>query len=673
MKLRSCYGAIVLLLLSVKFINAQINCVNDTAGVYPCHQINLQGQLNLTQLGATGDGNDIWGWTDTITGVEYALVGLNNGTAFVDISDPTNPIRLGNLPTNSSNSSWRDIKVVGDHAYIVSEASSHGMQVFDLTRLRNVNNPPITFTDDAVLNFGSIQRAHNIVANEEAGFVYLVGTRSYGSGGISTVDISDPNNPSVISNYGSDGYTHDAICVQYRGPDQEHIGKELCIGLNENEFVVLDMTDKNNVQKLSEDSYSGFSYVHQGWLTDDHRYLLIDDETDESSTQNTRTHLFDLQDLENPVYLGFHQHSTPAIDHNLYVKGRYAYLANYRAGLRVMDLIDIENGNLTEKAYFDVYPANNARAYTGSWSNYPYFKSGNIIINSIDEGLFVVKPTFPHYVFTLNFPTIIQLQPGESKNFSIDYNRYAGFSETVNLSIPNLPSDLSVSLSQDTISEDGQFIVTVTADLTAMEQNYSLTLEGESVNTNIEEKMAMGVIISGNPITTCNPVENITGNLTGGTYSAADTLTSNATIESSSNVVFEAGTIIMLKEDFQTEEGAIFTARIESCSNSSATNISPIANVEVDKETKNIPPIKIYPNPFRNRSNIVLHLEEEKVVEIHLYDLSGRLVQTIIQKEIQAAGIHQFQIDGASMESGFYIVRIGIGEEWENRKIGVVR
>ncbi|MEN0050596.1 MAG: choice-of-anchor B family protein [Bacteroidota bacterium] len=673
MKLWSRCGAIVCLLLSIQLLNAQINCVNDTAGVYPCNQINLQGQLTLSELGATGDGNDIWGWTDTTTGKEYALVGLNNGTAFVDVSDPTNPIRLGNLPTNSSNSSWRDIKVVDNYAYIVSEASNHGMQVFDLTRLRNVNNPPVTFTNDGILNFGSIQRAHNIVANEEAGFVYLVGTSSYGNGGITTVDISDPSNPSVISNYGSDGYSHDALCVHYRGPDQEHIGKELCIGLNENEFVVLDMSDKDNIQKISEDSYDNFGYVHQGWLTDDHRYLLINDETDESSTQNTRTHLFDLQDLDNPVYLGFHEHSTPAIDHNLYVKGRYAYLSNYRAGLRIMDLIDIENGNLVEKAYFDVYPANDARAYTGSWSNYPYFKSGNIIISSIDEGLFVVKPSFPHYVLTLNFPSIIQLQPGESKDFKVDYNRYAGFSDTVNLSIPNLPSDLSATLSQDTISKDGLLIITVTAALSATEQNYSLILRGEGDNTGIEEKIAMGVMVSGDPILTCNPSENISGNLTGGTYRAADTLTSNASIDGSANIVFEAGDIIVLKEDFQTEKGAIFTARIASCSSDSETNVPPITKVEVTKEISNISAIKIYPNPFHAQTNIVLNLKEEQAVEIRLYDLAGRLIKTVVPRGVQSAGIHQFQMSGEHLESGFYVLQIGVGEQWESRKLGVVQ
>ncbi|MEM8527616.1 MAG: choice-of-anchor B family protein [Bacteroidota bacterium] len=475
------------------------DCVGGSAGGFPCDDINLKSQLTLSQLGATGDGNDIWGWTDPSTQKEYALMGLNNGTVFVDISDPSNPVRLGNLPTHSSNSLWRDIKVVGSYAYIVSEASNHGMQVFDLTRLRNVNNPPVTFTEDGHMDFGSVRTAHNTVANEEAGFVYLVGTNFYGNGGISTVDISNPTNPSVISNYGSDNYTHDAICFQYRGIDAEHIGKEVCIGSNESKVVILDMTDKDNIERLSSSTYPGQDYVHQAWVTDDHRYLLVNDEQDETGFgRNTRTFLFDISDLDSPNYLGFHEHPTRSIDHNLYVRGRYAFLSNYTAGLRIMDIADIANGNLSEVAAFDLYPENdNASFEGGTWSNYPYFKSGNIVVSTLDRGLFVVEPNFPHYAFTLNFPTTIEVSAGQSKQFVVDFNQYAGFSTPINLNVLNVPSDLTVSLSQNTISNDGQITITVTAAANAGEQNYSLLLEGTGSNASQRETIAMGVKVDG--------------------------------------------------------------------------------------------------------------------------------------------------------------------------------
>ena len=91
------------------------------------------------------------GWTDSENGKEYALVGLSSHTAFVDMSDPANLILVGILPTSTVNSSWRDIKVYQDHAFIVSEAAGHGMQVFDLTRLRDVLAYPVQFEPDLIL------------------------------------------------------------------------------------------------------------------------------------------------------------------------------------------------------------------------------------------------------------------------------------------------------------------------------------------------------------------------------------------------------------------------------------------------------------------------------------------------------------------------------------------
>lgn len=133
-----------LLLLSCGFIFAQTPCVNGFAGPYPCEGYDLQSQIDLNVLDA-GLGNDSWGWTDPDTEKEYAIMCLSNGTAFIDISDPVNPIYLGKLPTQTGSSTWRDAKVYNNFAFIVSDVNSgqHGMQIFDLTRLRNVNNPQL--------------------------------------------------------------------------------------------------------------------------------------------------------------------------------------------------------------------------------------------------------------------------------------------------------------------------------------------------------------------------------------------------------------------------------------------------------------------------------------------------------------------------------------------------
>ena len=132
--------------------------------------MDLMSYTDKTEIGGSNSTslNDIWGWTDSQTGKEYALVGMSNGTSFVDISNPENPVYIGRLPTQTNNSSWRDLKVYQDHVFIVSEASGHGMQVFDLTQLRNFNGNPFTFSNTAY--YSGFGNAHNIFINEDTGF-----------------------------------------------------------------------------------------------------------------------------------------------------------------------------------------------------------------------------------------------------------------------------------------------------------------------------------------------------------------------------------------------------------------------------------------------------------------------------------------------------------------------
>ena len=381
----------LLFIISIFLINqnsiSQTPCENGMAGEYPCDGYDLQSFISLEEMDGIR-GNDSWGWTDPDNGNEYAIMGLKNGTAFIDISDPINPIYLGKLPSHTGESIWRDIKVYQNYAFIVSEASNHGMQVFDLTRLRNVSNAPETFTEDAYYDgFGS---SHNLVINEETGYAYSVGDNTY-SGGAHFIDISNPLNPIPAGGYSNDGYTHDAQVVIYNGPDTDYTGREIYIGSNEDKVVIVDLTDKNNPQHISSVTYSNFSYTHQGWITEDFKYYILGDESDEINFGfNTKTIVLDLTDLDNPIHSFDYSGPTLATDHNGYVNGNLFYLANNAAGLRVIDISDISNGEMTEIGFFDSHPLNDFAGYEGIWSTYPYFESGNIVISD-REGFLVVK------------------------------------------------------------------------------------------------------------------------------------------------------------------------------------------------------------------------------------------------------------------------------------------
>ena len=366
-------------------------CENGFAGEYPCNDYDLLDYISLEEIGGVGTkGNDCWGWTDPLDNKEYALMGTNKGVTFIDITNPTEVVILGTLATRTVNSSWRDVKVHNTVAYVVSEAADHGMQIFNLEKLRNVTNPPVVFESDYdYTGFGS---AHNIVINKTKDYVYPVGTTRSGTykGGPLFINIEDPANP--INEGGFINYSHDAQVVTYNGPDTEHQGKEILIGSNEVEVVIVDITDKSNPIKLSAISYSNVEYTHQGWFTEDFKYFILGDELDElRKGLNTRTVIFDFTDLDNPVHHFDYSGSSAAIDHNGYVKGDTYYLASYTAGVRMLDISNIEEKSITEVGYFDTYPDNDMAAFNGVWNVYPYFPSGNIIVSDINSGFFVIR------------------------------------------------------------------------------------------------------------------------------------------------------------------------------------------------------------------------------------------------------------------------------------------
>jgi choice-of-anchor B domain-containing protein len=390
-------------LVAVK--GGEARCDAGKARGFECRDADLVSYLPNSAIGAKRGVllNDIWGWTDSVTQREFAIVGRVDGTSFVEVTDPANPVYLGELEMTKGAKAnlWRDIKVYKNHAFIVADgAGPHGMQVFDLTELRDVADAPRNFK--ATAHYDRIHSAHNIVINEATGFAYPVGNSMGGEtcgGALHMIDIREPAAPKFAGCYADPatgkartGYTHDAQCVIYNGPDEHYRGREVCFNSSETALGIADVTDKKNPKPISVASYPNVAYAHQGWLSEDHRYFYLDDEGDElaGTAPKTRTLVFDLADLDDPVVAKEFLGTTPATDHNLYVRGRYMYQSNYVSGLRVIDVNDPTNP--VEVGFFDTVPyGENQPGFAGSWSNFPYFKSGVVAVTSMREGLFMIR------------------------------------------------------------------------------------------------------------------------------------------------------------------------------------------------------------------------------------------------------------------------------------------
>jgi choice-of-anchor B domain-containing protein len=393
-----------------KAVAQGVPCIAGFAGPYPCQNVDLLAFVPTSTLVGGSSGADIWGWTDPETGREYAVQSLSNSVAFVDVTEPTEPVFVGHLPAPVTNFLWRDVKVYRNHAYIVGDFSPfsadddnpdavHGLQIFDLTRLRGAE-AFTEFTEDS--RYLGFDEAHNFVVNEDSGFAYAVASDTC-DGGMHMLDLEpDPANPRFVGCFDNGDFNvHDAQCVVYRGPDAEHRGREICFNANEDVLDIVDITDKQAPEVLARVTYEGQGYVHQGWLTEDHAHFALGDELDELNAltdlepHNTHTYLFDVSDLDDPVQLPTHVGPTAAIDHNLYIRGRFMYQANYTAGLRILDASGIAAGELEEIAFFDTHPTNSETTFAGAWGNYPFFDSGVVVVGNIEDGLYVLGPHLP--------------------------------------------------------------------------------------------------------------------------------------------------------------------------------------------------------------------------------------------------------------------------------------
>ena len=228
--------------------------------------------------------------------------------------------------------------------------------------------------------------------NEETGYAYPIGTNTF-NGGLHVLDLNDPLNPELVGAY--DGaYSHDIHPIVYNGPDQDYAGKEVVVCFNGyNGISIVNAEDKSDIQLISQVSYAESGYTHQGWVGDNHRFCYFNDELDESSFgNNTRTYILDLANLDAPVIIGFFEAPVESIDHNLYTIGDKLYQSNYLSGLRVLDVSDAASANLELVGYFDTNPESNAPSFNGTWSNYPYFPSGNIGVSTFTH-FFMVRPS----------------------------------------------------------------------------------------------------------------------------------------------------------------------------------------------------------------------------------------------------------------------------------------
>jgi choice-of-anchor B domain-containing protein len=408
----------------------------------PSWNVSFLSQVTLAQMGTSEgtnpQGSSMWGWVDPVTRREYAIFGRNYDTQFIDVTNPTNPVVVAKLHRVGSATLWREPKVVGNFAYIGVDGAGVGVQRVDLTKLRDYQGVKLNLLADGIIGYtgsgsssGLLTKAHTLGINATGGTAatspdgkqYLyVAASNLDANGIRAFDVTNPSAPTTAgafvvptdpTNPARTRYIHEMQVVTYNGPDIAYRGKEIIFAYNVDSLNIVDASNKAAMTQISRTTQGdnpntptverNYGYVHQGWLTADQKYLISNDETDETGGLTggvTRTHFWDVSDLDAPKYKGFYAHDTASSDHNLYVKDGFVYMSNYRTGLRVFKLGNLESTAASDWMYpvgfFDTFSASDSAGFEGAWNNYPWFPSGNIAVADINGGLIMLKMNLPN-------------------------------------------------------------------------------------------------------------------------------------------------------------------------------------------------------------------------------------------------------------------------------------
>jgi choice-of-anchor B domain-containing protein len=332
-------------------------------------------QLNMTLIGQLNSNHgalsDIWGHVDG-SGNEYALVGYEEGTSIVDISTPSSPVEVFYSP--GATTIWRDLKVWNNHVYITNEGSG-GLKIIDMSNLPGAITP-----GDVYQYSGStypFTKAHDIYIDEN-GYAYIMGADN-GVGGAIILDLNpDPKNPVEVGRY-NDFYLHDGMAR----------GDTLWGGaVSDGFFVAVDVTNKANPITMQTQNTPN-TFTHNCWISDDGHTLFTTDEV-----ANGFIASYDVSNLSNISELDRIQSSPGSniIPHNAFVLGDFVITSYYTDGVTIHDVSN--PSNMIEVGNYDTSPGFSGGTFDGCWGVYPYLPSGLIIASDIQNGLFVLGPTY---------------------------------------------------------------------------------------------------------------------------------------------------------------------------------------------------------------------------------------------------------------------------------------
>lgn len=315
--------------------------------------------------------NEVWGYVDS-NGVEYALVGRQDGFSIISLADTLNPVQV--YSDTGLITTWRDIKTWQNYAYVISEAPE-GLEIYDLSSLPDTVVKVSRYNGDQF----TFQRGHNLYI-DSIGRLFVFGSAYFG-GTFETIILdltNDPEEPVELGYY-NDSYLHDG-----------YVRGDTLYGsaVNDGELQLIDISDPlNPVLRLGRNTPGNFT--HNAWMSDDGSTIFTTDEIVGG--------YITAYDLAQPNGLPEldrirSRNRTDIIPHNTHYYKGFLVTSYYTLGVSIIDAN--RPNHLVEVGYFDTSPNYNRGTFDGNWGAYPYLPSGLLLLSDRQEGLFIVRPKY---------------------------------------------------------------------------------------------------------------------------------------------------------------------------------------------------------------------------------------------------------------------------------------
>ncbi|HET6244868.1 MAG: choice-of-anchor B family protein [Bacteroidetes bacterium] len=334
---------------------------------------------SITHTATAVNYNSVWGYFDAIKNKEYAIFGGNNGTYFVDVTNPSSPVLRDFVPGKRGDCIWREYKNYGKYIYMISDDTQpNSFQIADMSFLPD--SVHVVFDSDSIF-----ATAHTLFVDKNNLYCANVNSLPSTYSSMSVYDLSDPEKPLLLRSLITDDPDVAMVHDMFVRNDTVYVSAGF-YGLHVYNFL-----PNNTLNKLgSITSYPDAGYNHSSWLTEDGRTMVFCDEV----PKNMAVKVIDVSDLSDIKVQSTFKSNEGATAHNPYIIGNNVVISYYEDGVQIFNITDPQAPY--KSGYFDTHPQNgnsyaSGNTYNGCWGAYPYLPSGILLASDRQNGLFILN------------------------------------------------------------------------------------------------------------------------------------------------------------------------------------------------------------------------------------------------------------------------------------------